>query len=131
PKARQCAMTPRQAAHERVRTVLSRCHEERPGLDVRVDAVEPETRVRPFDDRPAETLRVSEFECAALERDVAGGECHRPDQYEAANPDDHPDDEPRESRRHRRRIADEELVTTRSVLRTGILPHVRPSGRGP
>src|SRR5206468_3264389 len=99
--------------------------------DVRVDAIEPENRVRPFNDRPAETLRVSEFECAALERDVAGAERHRPDQYEAANPDDHPDDEPRESRRHRRRIADEELVMTCSVLRTGTLPHVRPSGRGP
>ena len=69
--AREREMTSLKPAHEGVRAVLSRSHEERPRLDVRVDAIEPKTGIRALDDCPAEALRVSELECAALE--PAGG----------------------------------------------------------
>ena len=67
-------MTSFQPTDESIGAVFSRSHEERPGLDVRVDAIEPKTGIRALDDCSAEALRVSELECAALEPAVAGVE---------------------------------------------------------
>ena len=79
-------MTSLQPAHEGFRAVFSRSHQERPGLDVRVNAIEPKSGIRTLDDCPAEALRVSEFEGAALEPAVPGGERHSHNDYDAANP---------------------------------------------
>jgi hypothetical protein len=96
--------------------MFSRSDEEWPGLDVRVDAIEPKTGVRVLDDCPAEAPRVSELEGAALEPDVSRGERHGHNHYEAANPNDHLADEPAEPRRHWWRVPNKEFVFL-------ILPH--------